>query len=360
MTLTKRAIVHFFTLIGLCLASTLLEPLRSQTIDAPDAEYQLSSLFQDSETLMLQLTYSAEDLLKISNDSTYIPCDLSYSENGELWNNLPAEIRVRGGFRRTNCHYTPLKLKIVKDAAQGTVFSKDWKFKLVLPCLKSKQADDDLLKEFMAYKIYETLSTYHFKTRLLDIMLVESKNGKDKQQQVLGFLIQDDESFAAEHKGKEIERFINYDAQDEKFRVTNAIFQYMIGNTDYSTVYLHNEKIFYVDDRIVPVPYDFDMSGLVDASYAVVSQVRNEVLPITEVTNRLYRGYEADESTLHQVRSEFIDKEVEVFKAIDELKPHFKDAREFDRSRDYIAGFYEVLKDDKKFARRIIDKGRRK
>ena len=355
----KRSIIHV-VLIALCAVGPVSESLWSQTTNKTVSQHQFSSLFQDTLTLSLRLDYSAEDLVKISNDSTYIPCDLAYSELGELWNSLAAEIRIRGGFRRTYCHYTPLKLKIGKDAAQGTVFSKDWKFKLVLPCLKSKQADDDLLKEFMAYKIYETLSTYHFKTRLLDIELVESKNGKGKEEQLVGFLIQDDDSFAAEHKAKEIERFINYDAQDEKFRVTNALFQYMIGNTDYSTVYLHNEKIFYVDDRIVPVPYDFDMSGLVDASYAVVSQVRNEVLPITKVTNRLYRGYKADETTLYQVRSEFIEKEEQVYKAIDQLKPKFKDPREFDTAREYIAGFYEILKDDKKFTKRISDKGRRK
>ncbi len=45
----------------------------------------------------------------------------------------------------------------------------------------------------------------------------------------------------------------------------------MIGNTDYSSAYRHNEKLLFVDGNIMPIPYDFDMSGLVDASYAVVS-----------------------------------------------------------------------------------------
>ena len=98
------------------------------------------------------------------------------------------------------------------------------------------------------------------------------------------------------------------------------MFQYMIGNTDFSAVYLHNERLFYVDGMIVPVPYDFDMSGLVDASYAVVSQVRNEVLPIDKVTKRLYRGFEADVQTLEVVRILFLEKENEVFNAIENME----------------------------------------
>jgi hypothetical protein len=331
---------------------------QSNELQVPDA--QSSYLFFTDEPLGLRLSYSAEDLIKISNDSTYIPCDLAYRATDETWNVLSAEIRVRGGFRRTYCHYTPLKLKIGTQRAEGTPFHDARKPKLVLLCLKSKKAEDDLLKEFMAYRIYEVLSPYHFKTRLLDLELEETRKDKLKTQNMKGFLIQDDESFATMNNGKEIERFINYDAQDEKIRVTNALFQYMIGNTDFSTVYLHNEKLFYVDDKIVPVPYDFDMSGLVDASYAVVSKVQNEVLPITKVTNRLYRGFTADEQTMLTIRQEFIEKKEEVFQAIDQLEPYFSDPREFHTARDYIEGFYGVLSDDKKFKKRMVDKSRSK
>ena len=173
-------------------------------------------------------------------------------------------------------------------------------------------------------------------------------------------MVQNDESFARMHNAKEIERYIDHKVQDEEYRVVNAVFQYMIGNTDFSTVYLHNEKVFYIDDMIVPVPYDFDMSGLVDASYAVVSQIRNEVLPIEKVTKRLYRGFEADDVILEKVRSRFLEKEKEVYTAIENLESYFSDSKEYELARSYIEGFYDVLKDDKKFRRRIADKGRKK
>ena len=347
-------------LMFLFLAGVGCHGLWSQPNDQAPSDDSAATLFGSDEPFSIWLSYSETDLAEKSNDSTYIPAELSYVGTGDLRQTLPAEVRVRGGFRRTYCHYTPLKLKIGKQQAEGTPFEGNRKMKLVLPCLKSKKADDNLLKELMAYKIYETLSSYHFKTRLLEIELVETGNGKITTHRLLGFAIQDDESFAQENDAKEIERFINFDAQDEELRVTNALFQFMIGNTDFSTVYLHNEKLFYVDEKIVPVPYDFDMSGLVDASYAVVSEVQNEVLPITHVTNRLYRGFTADEKTLQAVRQEFLKKKEEVFQKIDGLEPHFKDSREFDKARKYIEGFYEVLEDDKKFRRRIAEKGREK
>lgn len=315
--------------------------------------------FGNKDPLPIKLRYNFQELLEKSDDSTYIQCELSYETEGQ-WRELEAEIRVRGGFRKTYCFFTPLKLKIPRESVDGTPFEKSRKVKLVMPCLKSKKADDNLLKEFMAYKIFEILSPYHFKTGLLEIELEILRNKKSDAYNLLGFMIQDDESFSSMNNAKEIERFIDYKVQDEKHRVINALFQYMIGNTDFSTVYLHNEKIFYVDDKIVPVPYDFDMSGLVDASYAVVSQVRDEVLPIEKVTSRLYRGFVADEVVLEEVRSLFIAKKGDVYAVIDDLESYFKDPKEFHLARTYIEGFYDMLQDDKKFNRRIVQKGRKK
>ena len=317
-----------------------------------------SAQFDTQSPLNVKLRYSEKALDEESNDSTYIRCEFEYLD--DAWKDIEAEIRVRGGYRRTSCFFTPLKLKIPKEKAVGTIFEETPKMKLVLPCLNNKEADDNLLKELMAYKIFEVLSPYHFKTRLLQVELERVRKNKSDTFSLMGFMIQDDESFSRMNNAREIERFMDYQALDEKYRIINALFQYMVGNTDFSVVYLHNEKLFYVDDRIVPVPYDFDMSGLVDASYAVVSQVRNEVLPIDHVTKRLYRGFEADGEVLQEVRTLFLEKEKDVFAAIENLEPYFKNDKEYDFARIYIEGFYETLADDKKFRKRIAEKGRNK
>src|SRR5690606_26257310 len=73
-----------------------------------------------------------------------------------------------------------------------------------------------------------------------------------------------------------------------------AVFEYLIGNTDFSMV--HGARDDDCCHNIVPfsregqdyliIPYDFDFSGLVNAAYASP----NPELPIRSVTRRLYRG----------------------------------------------------------------------
>jgi hypothetical protein len=68
---------------------------------------------------------------------------------------------------------------------------------------------------------------------------------------------------------------------------TLDLFQYAIGNTDWSVVHGHNVLLVESEAGLVtPVPYDFDFSGLVDAAYATVSPQ----LSITHVRQRVFRG----------------------------------------------------------------------
>ena len=64
---------------------------------------------------------------------------------------------------------------------------------------------------------------------------------------IQGNLIEDDKKFAQLHNGKVFERFIPPLAMDADASVRNAMFQYMIGNTDFSTAYQHNNKLLYID-----------------------------------------------------------------------------------------------------------------
>ena len=68
-----------------------------------------------------------------------------------------------------------------------------------------------------------------------------------------------------------------------------AVFQYMIGNTDWSVPFLHNIRIISFDPATVPfvVPYDFDHAGIVDAPYALPP----EQLALKSTRERRFRGY---------------------------------------------------------------------
>jgi len=327
-----------------------------QTADIHD----ISPLFMEEKDLKVTLNYSKKDILTFSNDSTYLESNLSYMAADASLKKLKVGLRARGNYRRLYCYYLPLWLKIDKNESKGSIFEEDKKLKVVLPCLKSSQANDHVVKEFIAYKIYEIMSPYHFDTKLIYITLAEQRDGVNKDHDLLGILIQDTKKLATAYHGNIIKRHMDPNSQDPASAVRNAIFQYMIGNTDYSIAYRHNEKLFYIDDKIVPIPYDFDMSGLVNASYAVVSAIKNKPLPISKVTTRMYRGFDREEAILQEVRKEYIAKENKVYSLVDNYQSYFKDPREFKELRNYLEGFYKIIKDDKKFQNNIIKKTRSK
>ncbi len=352
----KRQIFFLFLLSYLF----LVDNSNAQEINNSDKSDRETELFKSEQILYIKLSYSNKELKKDTNDSTYLKTDLSYKSEDGTWKTIAVEIRARGNYRRAKCDFPPVKLKIKKSVAKGTVFEGNKKLKMVLPCLEVKNINDDLVKEFIAYKLYEVISPYHFKTRMISLDLTEVTGKKTMRYVLSGFLIESDKNLAKRFHGKELERFTHQVHLDTITSVQNAFFQFMIANTDYSTAYQHNEKLFLINGKIIPVPYDFDMCGFVDPRYAVVSEVQNEKLPIADVTERLYRGFKREPEVFQQVRKQYLDNESKMLEVVDSYETLFSDPKEFAKARDFILGFYEVMTNDKKFNREIVDRARTK
>ena len=323
-------------------------------------EEKISKLFRSSKIFPIKLNYSNKEIRKSTNDTLYLNVSLQYLSEKKLWTGLPARIRARGNFRLKNCYFAPIKMKIKKKDRKGTPFKGNKELKLVLPCLIQKEANDHVLKEFMAYKLYEFISPYHFKTRLLEIELSEPKNNKIREHNIKGFFIEDMEVVAKRFNGNVLKRNIHPLQQDGLSAVQNAIFQFMIGNTDFSTGYSHNEKLLFVDGKSIPIPYDFDMSGLCNTSYSVVSQIGDQSLPIDRVTQRLYRGFKRDEEMVKGVRDEILSKKAEILAMMDEHLIYFDDPKVFFECRNFILEFFGILSDPIKFQKQILKKARTK
>jgi hypothetical protein len=315
----------------------------------------INSLFDEHNPLKVKLNYSNKEMNKKTNDSTYIKTDLSYMD-GSSWKTFEVDLRARGNFRRAKCYFPPIKMKIKKSNSEGTLFSGHKKLKLVLPCLMQKEKNDNILQELMAYKFYEIISPYHFKTRELDIEFEEKKGKKTKVYQLKAFLIEDDKKIAKRHDGKVFERYTHPLAMDANSSVQNTFFQYMIGNTDFSVAYQHNGKLLFANKKIIPLPYDFDMSGLVDASYAVA----NETLGISSVRQRKYRGFKRAQPIIDKVRDEFIANKIRIFEVIEYYKDRFELESEYSSIKDYIESFYKILEDDSSFQKNIVAEFRTK
>ena len=332
----------------------------TQDLEKSDQFDGVSKLFKSQEILPIKLNYSNKNVKKNTNDSTFIKTDLSYKKADGSWKTLAVELRARGNFRRANCYFPPIKLKIKKSISKGTLFKGNKKLKLVLPCLRGKSSNDNVVKEYMAYKLYEIISPYHFKTRLVTINLTETRGKKTISHTLDGILIEDDKNVADRYKGNPLKRFMHPLNQDPNSSVQNAFFQYMIANTDFSTAYEHNEKLFYMDEKIIPIPYDFDMSGLVNASYAVVSEIQSESLPITKVTQRMYRGFKRDGEIFQQIRKEFLDNKIQMLEIIDNLESNFDDPKVFANAKNFILQFFDIITSDIQFNDKIVSRARTK
>lgn len=346
---------HLFLALFPILFFSLAMTAQGTTDDLSDVLFKASGKGSgaDSELLALRLEIPIKTLKKETNDSTWIESTLFFKE-GVQWDSLPAELRTRGDFRLKKCVFPPVKIKFSKSDIEETVFHGNKKLKLVVPCRHEDDKNDNVVKEYMAYKLYEPITPYHFETRLVDLEWSQKANKKKSGYQLKGILLEDIDHLAKRVGGKEFDRVIHPMRLDTLNAIRNAFFQYMIGNNDYSVVLGHNRKALYHDEKFLVIPYDFDLSGLVNADYGKSSDVQNLRFMGDQPADRVYRDSERDPRLVQQVRSEYLDNKDAIMKAMNDTRKYFDDEDQFAEAELYVRKFFQMLEDDKVFERRFL------
>ena len=311
----------------------------------------------DEQLLTLRLELPIRSLRKETNDSTYMSGTLYYKLNSK-WDSVPVELRTRGKFRLKMCIFPPIKLKFSKEDIKGTIFEGNEKIKLVVPCEQEDTKNDYILNEFIAYKIFEPITPYHFKTRLANLEWAQKKSKKrDKGFELKCILLEEIDNLAERVDGKEYDHWIHPMTLDTLNAIRNAFFQYMIGNKDYSVVLGHNRKALYIDNKFVTVPYDFDMSGIVNADYGKSSDVQDLSLG-DDSTTRIYREFPRQKILIQQIRQEYLRNKPVILNTMDKCEKYFDNKYEFDRAKTYVLRFYQILEDDKAFYKQFIKRSK--
>jgi len=319
------------------------------------AQNTSTELFDDDLDLKAQLSFSFKELYKDTNDSTFIKSKMVFSGNGIEEDSITVRIRVRGNFRKKICYFKPMRLEIRKKQAENTIFQKNRKLKLVVPCQNEKGKDELIYKEMLAYKFFEEFSDVHLKTQPLTLKIIEEKGNKEIEHTMFAFLIEDDDKVADRHEIKKFpKRRVSPMTVSDSSAINFALFSYMIGNTDWSMAYQHNTEMFFNGKKLVAVPYDFDHSGLVNAFYAKP----NPMLKISKVTERVYRGLcRRDPNVFAGMRDLYISKEENIFNILNAYKDNLSD-KEFERVSSYVKSFYDIIKSDSEFQDKILSKCR--
>ena len=329
--------------LAFLLVHALVIDIRAQDSDSP-------LLFQDDQPLSIRFNISLTDLKKERVDSIYFPTVLYYKNHLE-WDSIPVRMRARGNFRRAHCFFPPLRIKIKKGDAKGTLFAGTKSLKLVLPCQTSKGNNGLIMKEFICYQLYEPTTPYVFNTRLVDISLGDASGRNIKMHEIKGFFIEDDDAVAKRCNAKvvELDKLHPLLLQDT-CSIRHDLFQYMIANTDFSTTFFHNMKIIQTNTgHYIPIAYDFDMSGFVNAPYATF----NESIGISSVRDRVYRGFCRNESVAQFVRMEYIKLEPKINEVINRYEGYF-DPKEFAGIKRYMDDFFAIMKNDGFYRDKII------
>lgn len=332
--------------------------LVSQDAGAAGPGVMSERLFADPTPLSLSLKASIKSLKQDTNDSTYLEGTLRFSPEEGTTDSIDLRVRARGNFRKTQCYFAPMTLKFRHSDIDGTLFEGNKELKLVLPCQIGSSSDDLVLKEYLAYRLYEVFSPYHYQSRLVYVDFTEVRGKKERRHELLGILLEDHATLARRMDGKRVKRNMPPQMQDPEASIQNNLFQFAIGNTDFSIGRQHNQKLYYIGDKYVSIPYDFDMSGLVNAPYATVSNTQTLDCDPVDVTERCYKGYARDTALMQQVRRQYREAKPAVMEALKSLEPYFADPKQYETAGAYLDGFYRVLEDDRRFEREILERMR--
>lgn len=271
---------------------------------------------------------------------------------------LDIGIRTRGRYRQQYrvCPFAPLRLNFKKKATENTLFRATDKIKLVTHCRTgSPQHEQGVLREYLAYRIFNLMTESSFRVRLLRVSYLDT-DSDDNSTVNYAILIEPAEQLA-ERLGMELleVRRTYVDRLDGAHTNLASVFQYLIGNTDFSPIRgaenepcCHNYVLVGPESGpILSIPYDLDMSGLVNAPYAKP----NPRFRLRSVRSRLYRGRCANNVHLDNTLQAYRDRRQDIYGLVTALPT--MDSSTSKRLTRYIDSFYATIDNPQRVESRI-------
>ncbi len=312
----------------------------------------VDKLFETEDILKVNIETNLQKLIQFKEDPDYQKATFSIIVGDTLSVVKNIKIKVRGKTRVTLCEDPPLKIDFKKTDFKWEWFDKLQSLKVVTPCDDPKIYTRYLLKEYFAYVGFSVLTDVSYKVRLIELTISDSQK-KLKSEVKYAFLVENDRKLAKRTDTKEIElKDTNAGALITQFYLnpTNetlfnlnvlSLYQYMIGNTDWTTNLFHNIKVFKKDNQLFPVPYDFDYAGLVNTNYAIPSSST----PIQNVRERHYLGPCSDLVQFDKAVSHILSKKSEIIERL--INDPYISQKSRDEMLEYVEDFYASISDPK-------------
>ena len=362
-------------LVGtLCTLAVAWSTSGSAQTAIPDSIRRIAAsqpLFASHEPLRLTIEAPLTTIFKERNpESEEYPGTVVHHRAGGQDVNLDVEIRTRGKSRlsRRICQFPPLRLDFDKGQLESETFRGQDKLKLAVHCQNDRaEYEQYTLKEYLGYRVFNLLSDLSFRVRLARITYVDS-DGKLDTLTRFGFLIEDDDLLAARHGWLVLTTHaVPPDVAEQDYLALIGVFQYMIGNPDWSAFNAepgednccHNTRA--IGDPgagpVFSVPYDFDISGLVNTRYAdQLFKPAERDLGIRSVRDRTYRGLCSSAPSLPKVFALFNEQKDAIYQLYREQAG--LDPKVAQETIEYLDAFYRTINDPARVEREFTRKCR--
>ncbi len=327
------------------------------TVAAGAAE--INPLFQSQDPLQITLTGPFRTIDRERDKDQEYEGTVSYTKADGQVTTLDTSYEVRGNYRlrKDVCRFSQLWLDLRRGQLPGTLFEGQNRLKLVVQCRPRDRYADLVVKEHLAYRMFLQLSDTGFDARLVNVTY-DYSDDEGESRTHLGVIIEHKDTVAQRAGGENVDlNRISLTDLEPRQATLVGLFMMMIGNTDFSLAAgpvddecCHNAKLLDIDGRYVPIPYDFDASGFVDASYAADP---NPSFGLRSNRQRLFRGY--------CIHNDYVSDALPVFREAKEAilslirQSGLSSPREIRSSVGYIEDFYEIINDPGEIEDEILD-----
>jgi AAA family ATP:ADP antiporter len=311
-------------------------------------------LFDEKRPLEMELVYDSKALCRDPRQAACadLPATLLYRDEDGREQRVTVALRTRGRYRADTVQCSlPALFVFFTGETRGTLFAGEGMLPLTTHCDRSAPYEQYLLKEYLGYRIYESLTSKSLHVRLVRMIYRDTSAGRFEPIERYAFFTEHFDSFARRQSVTVRPKGLFDPRTADPAEVTTLdLFQYAIGNTDWSVVKGHNVLLVEGEGaRVTPVPFDFDFSGLVDAEYASVSPE----VSIRTVRQRVFRGVCDPETDWDGAFAHFAARRGDVLRVADEI-PDLQPRQRLD-ALDYLDDAFATFASPKRRQALIID-----
>jgi hypothetical protein len=329
-------------------------PAYAQNAPKPKKQPKPDSLKKPVDSIKTPLLYTSEKLLPVTLTANfkalrgdkgetvpYRAATISWTGDDGKQLTVPLRAKTHGIWRLKHCDTPPLRLNFADKDTKGTIWHNVDKPKFVSVCKDRDSYEQYVLQEMQLYRIYQLLTPASHRVRAMRVTYVDSATGKVELTRY-AFAFEDPDKLAARFGGKLIKtKGATADDLDPEASAITYLFEYMIGNTDFSFNGLHNGELLQKPNGtpLVPIAYDFDFSGAVNTQYATV----DPKLSVRRVRDRLYRGYCDFNAEVLPATKLFIDKKAAIYGLYKDDLGKLMDPKIVDETLSWFDEFYESI-----------------